>query len=174
MICAKFGISFVIYKKKHTFVAKKTKKTIKRMKRTFILLLAALPFQTLFVLAAQRFSTLPEDSLDVDTLRQVEVLADSMLRVNDAIRQSIERDKEGRIGTLSVSDVIGAKTTDKILHPFAVKDRKRAKKHARDRKILEEYEQLGRVKTFEELLDEAIRQQAIEDGKEPPSRSGKK
>jgi hypothetical protein len=60
------------------------------------------------------------------------------------------------------------------MHPFAFKDRKRDKKHARDRKILEEYEQLGRVKTFEELLDEAIRQQAIEDGKEPPTQSGKK
>ena len=73
-----------------------------------------------------------------------------------------------------MSDVIGGKATDMIMHPFAIKDRKRDRKHARDRKILEEYEQLGRVKTFEELLDEAIRQQAIEDGKEPPSRSGKK
>lgn len=43
-----------------------------------------------------------------------------------------------------------------------------------DRKILEEYEKLGRIKTFEELLDEAIRQQAIDDGIEPPTRSGKK
>ena len=74
----------------------------------------------------------------------------------------------------SVSDVIGSKATDKILHPFAVKDRKRDKKHAQDRKLLEEYERLGRVKTFEELLDEAIRKQAIEDGKEPPVQSGKK
>ena len=73
-----------------------------------------------------------------------------------------------------MSDVIGGKATDKIMHPFAIKDRKRERKHARDRKILEEYEQLGRVKTFEELLDEAVRQQAIEDGKEPPARSGKK
>ena len=73
----------------------------------------------------------------------------------------------------SVSDVLGARVTDKIMHPFAIKDRKRDKKHARDRKILEEYEQLTRVKTFEELLDEAIRKQAIEDGKEPPTRSGK-
>ena len=69
--------------------------------------------------------------------------------------------------------MLGARVTDKIMHPFAIKDRKRDKKHARDRKILEEYEQLTRVKTFEELLDEAIRKQAIEDGKEPPTRSGK-
>ena len=113
------------------------------------------------------------DTLRVDTLREVEVRADSLLRVSDAIRQSIGKDKEGRIGYPSVSDVLGARVTDKIMHPFAIKDRKRDKKHARDKKILDEYEQQYRVKTFEELLDEAIRRQAIEDGEEPPARSGK-
>lgn len=136
------------------------------MKHLLILLLAALPLLA--------FSAPMGDSLLVDTLRQIEVRGDSMLRVNDAIRQTIEREKAARIGTLNVSDVIGGKVTDKIMHPFAIKDRKRDKKHARDRKVLEEYEQMSRVKTFEELLDEAIRQQAIEDGKEPPKQSGKK
>ena len=162
-LAAKFGNSFVIFKKKTTFVAKKIRK---HMKRPLVLLLAVLPFQA--------FSISPDDSLRVDTLRQVDVQADSVLRVNEAIRQTLEREKSARIGTLSVSDVIGGKATDKILHPFAVKERKREKKHARDRKILKEYEELGRIKTFEELLDEAVRQQAIEDGKEPPTRSGKK
>lgn len=115
-----------------------------------------------------------DDTVRVDTLRQVEVRADSTLRVNDAIREAIKNAAGSRIGTKSVSDVLGAGITDKIMHPFAIKERKRDKKHARDRKILEEYEQLWRVKTFEELLDEAIRKQAEEDGKEPPVRSGKK
>ena len=136
------------------------------MKHLLILLLAALPLLA--------FSAPMNDSLLVDTLRQIEVRGDSMLRVNEAIRQTIEREKAARIGTLNVSDVIGRKVTDKIMHPFAIKDRKREKKHARDRKVLEEYDQMSRVKTFEELLDEAIRQQAIEDGKEPPKQSGKK
>lgn len=144
------------------------------MKRISILLLAVLPFHTIQGLAAHSNPVPQDDSVHIDTLRQVEIRSDSILRVNEAIRQSIGRDKETRIGVMSVSDVIGARVTDKILHPFAVKDRRREKKHARDRKILEEYEQLGRIKTFEELLDEAIRQQAIEDGKEPPMRSGKK
>lgn len=144
------------------------------MKHLPIILLVVLSFHTFPVGAVQQNQTPPDDTLDVDTLRQVEVLGDSVLRVNEAIRQTIGREKAARIGTLSVSDVIGSKATDKILHPFAVKDRKRDKKHARDRKILKEYEELGRIKTFEELLDEAIRQQAIEDGKEPPTRSGKK
>ena len=142
------------------------KKTTKRMKPSLILLFAALTSTTI--------SAQLRDTTRVDTLKQVEVRGDSVLRVNDAIRQSIGKENATRIGYPSVSDVLGARITDKIMHPFAVKDRKRDKKHARDRKILEEYEQLGRVKTFEELLDEAIRQQAIEDGKEPPTHSGKK
>lgn len=144
------------------------------MKRIFILLLVGLPFHVFQALAAHSNLVPQDDSVRVDTLRQVEVHGDSVLRVNEVIRQSIGRDKDGRIGVPSVSDVIGARATDIIMHPFAIKDRKRDKKHARDRKILDEYEQLGRIKTFEELLDEAIRQQAIEDGKEPPTRSGKK
>ncbi len=119
-------------------------------------------------------STRTDNTIPVDTLKELEVRGDSTLRVNEAIRQTIGRELKYRQGTPTVSDVIGRKATDMILHPFAIKDRKRERKHARDRKILEEYEQLGRVKTFEELLDEAIRQQAIEDGKEPPARSGKK
>ena len=136
------------------------------MKRLLILMFAALPFGTL--------SAQLRDSARVDTLREVEVRGDSSLRVNEAIRRSIGNEKATRIGYPSVSDVLGPRITDKIMHPFAVKDRKRDKKHARDRKILEEYEELYRVTSFEELLDEAIRQQAIEDGKEPPARSGKK
>ena len=136
------------------------------MKRPLTLLLASLFFGVLYAQTG--------DSVRIDTLREVEVRGDSVLRVNDAIRQQIGKEKEGRIGYPSVSDVLDPRITDKIMHPFAVKDRKRDKKHARDRKILEEYEQLYRVKSFEELLDEAIRQQAIEDGKEPPTRSGKK
>ena len=150
------------------------KKKRKYMKRPFMLLLVMLPLLAFSAPAMQRDSVSRDTRTRVDTLRQVEVRADSLLRVNEAIRQTLEREKAARVGTMSVSDVIGSKLTDKIMHPFAVKERRREKKHARDRKILKEYEELGRVKTFEELLDEAIRQQAIEDGKEPPKQSGKK
>ena len=171
-MAAKFGNSFVIIKKKTTFVAEKTKK---HMKHLLILVLAALPLMA-FSTPALKPDSVPTKnrSTRVDTLHQVEVHADSMLRVNEAIRQTLEREKAARVGTMSVSDVLGSKLTDKIMHPFAIKERRREKKHARDRKVLKEYEQLGRIKTFEELLDEAVHQQAIEDGKEPPERSGKK
>ena len=141
------------------------------MNRVLILLLVVLPLQAY---SMPRGNALPQDTLRRDTLKQVEVKGDSVLRVNEAIRRSIGKEQGTRIGYPSVSDVLGPRITDKIMHPFAVKDRKKDKKHARDRKILEEYEKLLRSKTFEELLDEAIRQQAIEDGKEPPKKSGKK
>lgn len=141
------------------------------MNRALILLLLVLP---LHAYSASRGNALPQDTLRRDTLKQVDVRGDSVLRVNEAIRRSIGKEQGTRIGYPSVSDVLGPRITDKIMHPFAVKDRKKDKKHARDRKILEEYERLLREKTFEELLDEAIRKQAIEDGKEPPTKSGKK
>ena len=141
------------------------------MNRVLILLLLVLPLDAY---SAPRGNALPQDTLRRDTLKQVDVRGDSVLRVNEAIRRSIGKEQGTRIGYPSVSDVLGPRITDKIMHPFAVKDRKKDKKHARDRKILEEYERLLREKTFEELLDEAIRKQAIEDGKEPPTKSGKK
>ena len=144
------------------------------MKRPLLLLLAVSLLLSVTAQTPRRDSVAGNTKMRVDTLRQVEVRADSQLRVNDAIRQTLERERAARIGTMSVSDVIGSKLTDKIMHPFAVKERRREKKHARDRQILKEYEELGRVKSFEELLDEAIRKQAIEDGKEPPTKSGKK
>ena len=144
------------------------------MKRPLLLLLAVSLLLSVTAQTPRRDSVSRDTRMRVDTLRQVEVRADSQLRVNDAIRQTLERERAARIGTMSVSDVIGSKLTDKIMHPFAFKERRREKKHARDRQILKEYEELGRVKSFEELLDEAIRKQAIEDGKEPPTKSGKK
>lgn len=151
------------------------------MKKVLLLLLLAV-FLPQFRIAAQgnapkdsiHVSNLPNDSLDVDTLREIVVHGDTILRVNEAIRQALKNQGYNKISTKSVSDIIGSKATDMIMHPFAVKERKRAKKHARDRKALEEYELKEKQMTFEELLWEAIRQQAAEDGKEPPAEPSKK
>lgn len=145
------------------------------MIRIFFLLSSALfAFAFSCLATANEPLTMASDTLQADTLQEVEIRTDSMLRVNEAIRQTIENERKSRIGTKSVSDIIGGKTTDKIMHPFAVKDRKRDKKHARDRKVLTEYEQLLRIKTFEELLDEAIRRQDLEDAKKADQQSKKK
>lgn len=148
---------------------------MKRMIRPLFILFSLLFLSSFSGLAcANEPQTMANDTVLADTLIEVEVRADSSLRINEAIRQTMENERKARIGTKSVSDVIGSKATDKIMHPFAVKDRKRDKKHARDRKILAEYEELLRVKTFEELLDEAIRQQDLEDAQKAAEQKKKK
>lgn len=149
------------------------RKTIKKqMRKIFFLLFTAITL-TQIPLAAQVQPT-PDDSLSIDTLREVIVNGDTLLRINEAIRNSLKQQGINKISTKNVSDIIGAKMTDKMLHPFAIAERKRERKHARDRKALEEYERLCRQKTFEDLLMEAIRQQAIEDEKKQPATSNKK
>ena len=125
-----------------------------------------------FVMMTDSLENRPQDDgIPTDTLREVVIIPDSLLPVDRVIRESLGQQQVIKVPKVSdVLDKLSPGLTDKIMHPFAVKDRKRDRKHARDRKILEEYEQLGRVKTFEELLDEAIRQQAIEDGKEIPTK----
>ena len=60
----------------------------------------------------------------------------------------------------SVSDIIGAKATDMIMHPFAFKQRKHDRRRKKHQQVLEEY---SRVKTFDELLREAYELQMLED-----------
>lgn len=112
-------------------------------------------------------TTQPQDTIDapvarVDTLREVEVKAPDRLKgLNDAISSSLGRYPIPK--TMSLGDVIDKVAPglqDKMLHPFAIKERKLERKHKRDKKILEEYD---RVKTFKELLDEAIARQKLED-----------
>lgn len=99
--------------------------------------------------------------LQADTLRQVEVRADSSLGVEKAIQQSLERQHVIRIPTLGdILDKYLPGVQDRITHPFAIKERKRERKHKRDRKWLQEFD---RRITFNELLDAAVKQQQLED-----------
>ena len=70
---------------------------MKHMKRLLILLLM-FPLHAAF---AQHASTPPGPTTPSasDTLKEVEVRGDSILRVNEAIRQTIGREKGTRIGT---------------------------------------------------------------------------
>ncbi len=63
----------------------------------------------------------------------------------------------------SLGDILGKLSPgiiDKITHPFAIKARRRERRHAKAMKALE---QLDRVKTFDELLREAYDRQMLED-----------
>ena len=60
----------------------------------------------------------------------------------------------------SVSDIIGSKATDYIMHPFAWKERKKDKKLKKDKEALVK---LDAAKTYEDELTEAIYRQLQED-----------
>lgn len=96
---------------------------------------------------------------EVDTLREIVVRPDSSLRMNDAIDKSLKRKRQPRNMSLGdVLDKLSPGLQDKITHPFAVKDRKRDRKHKRDRQILKEYDS---SKTPNDLLKEALRREGL-------------
>ena len=115
---------------------------------------------TALMLTALPDDTIPPTREPIDTLKEVQVVApQSTAGLEDAIRQSIAR--MGIPNTPSLGDVIDKISpglTDKILHPFAFKDRKKAKKHKRDQKILEEFD---KTKTFDDLVREALEREGI-------------
>ena len=101
------------------------------------------------------------DSLQADTLREVEVRPDSVLPVMRALEQTVGRGKGPR--TKSLGDIIekvAPGLNDKITHPFAIKQRKAERRKRKMRKALEEYD---RARSFNDLLDEAVRRQQVED-----------
>lgn len=105
--------------------------------------------------------TLQHDSLHTDTLRELEVRPDSVLPVKRALEKTIGRSKGPR--SMSLGDVIEKLSpglNDKITHPFAIKQRKSERRKKKLLKALEHYES---TKTFNELLDEAVRRQQFED-----------
>ncbi len=111
-----------------------------------------------------RTDSLRADSLRVDTLREVSVRVDSTLRVEKVIDKSLKKNPVPK--TMSMGDVlekISPGINDKITHPFAIKDRKKERRLRRTKKILENFD---RVKTFNELLDEAVKRQQLEDARQ--------
>ena len=101
------------------------------------------------------------DTARADTLREVVVRADSVLPVVRALEKTIGRG--GGPKSMSLGDVIEKLSpglNDKITHPFAIRQRKAERRKKKLRKALEQYD---RAKTFNELLDEAVKRQQLED-----------
>lgn len=106
--------------------------------------------------------TAAADSLRTDTLKEVIVVGGEP-QVSKAIGRSIEAWKKSQPKTKSLGDMLeewSPGLNDKITHPFAFKQRKMERKRKRTKKILEHYD---RVKTFDELLRESIREQEEEE-----------
>ena len=115
---------------------------------------------TALLMTALPDDTIPPTHEPTDTLKEVQVIApQSTAALEDAIRQSIARMGIPHTPNLGeVIDKISPGLTDKILHPFAYKDRRKARKHKRDKKALEEFD---RVKTFDDLVREALEREGI-------------
>ena len=98
------------------------------------------------------------DTLQADTLREVVVRPDSVLPVVRVLEKTVGRSRGPR--SVSLGDVIEKVAPDKMLHPFAIKQRKSERRKKKMRRVLENYD---RQKTFNELLDEAVKRQQMED-----------
>lgn len=101
------------------------------------------------------------DTLQADTLREVVVRPDSVLPVVRVLEKTVGRSRGPR--SMSLGDVIekvAPGLQDKMLHPFAIKQRKSERRKKKMRRVLENYD---RQKTFNELLDEAVKRQQMED-----------
>lgn len=101
------------------------------------------------------------DSLRTDTLREVVVRPDSVLPVVRVLEKTVGRSRGPR--SMSLGDIIekvAPGLQDKMLHPFAIKQRKSERRKKKMHRVLENYD---RQKTFNELLDEAVKRQQMED-----------
>lgn len=89
-----------------------------------------------------------------DTLRQVIVTGDGRLPI-----QVSEATKQRPLKVSSISDLISPELNDKIMHPFAIKQRKRERHAKKMKKILEQYDLIVDQR---KLLMEALRREGID------------
>ena len=114
----------------------------------------------IFVSLASRAQGLPSDTTNTDTtlqgakMRELVVTKDRRLPV---FPSKVAKDTGPRVKSLS--EIIGAKATDYVMHPFAFKQRKKEK---RDRKALQKLRELELIKTNDELLREALWREGID------------
>lgn len=96
----------------------------------------------------------------IDTLREVEVKPDtSVQQMMEAIARSLGRQVVKAPPSLGdILEKVSPGINDKITHPFAFKQRKRERRRKRTVKALEQYD---RVKTFDDLLREAIEREGL-------------
>ena len=120
------------------------------------------PLLLSFVMMTDSLENRPQDDgIPTDTLREVIIIPDSLLPVDRVIRESLGQEQVIKVPKVSdVLDRLSPGLSDKIMHPFAIKERKRERRKQRHLKVMEEY---SRVKTFDELLRDAYEQQLLED-----------
>ena len=108
--------------------------------------------------------SLKRDSLRTDTLREVVIRPLKTLPIGGMKLQVGNVQAPPSLG--DVLDRLSPGLNDKVLHPFAIKARKKERQQRRMMKVLDDYD---KVKTFDELLREAYKHQQEEDAATAPS-----
>lgn len=98
------------------------------------------------------------ETVRVDTLTELEVGGQKRLRVLDVLEETRKKQKK-QPGQKGISDVLGGKATDYIMHPFAIKERRKEKRNKKAMKALEQLD----ARTYEDELTDAINRQLMED-----------
>lgn len=98
------------------------------------------------------------ETVRVDTLKVLEVGGQKRLRVLDVLEETRKKQKK-QPGQKGISDVLGGKATDYIMHPFAIKERRKEKRNKKAMKALEQLD----ARTYEDELTDAINRQLMED-----------
>ena len=101
-----------------------------------------------------------DDSMRTDTLREVTVRAGKTYHLSSMELSGTKNDIVAPPFLGGVLEKLSPGINDKILHPFAIKQRKQERRRKRAMKNLEDYD---RVKTFDELIKEAYDKQMAED-----------
>ena len=124
------------------------------MKRTLLLIMLVLSAHLVWAQNEKKDTTRTDTTLQGVQMKEVIVTKDKRLPVFVSPQTKVAQPR-----VKSVSDIIGKKATDMILHPFAFKSRKEERRRKKALQKLWEYEH---VKTNEELLREALIREGID------------
>ncbi len=96
------------------------------------------------------------DSMRTDTLREVTVRPLKTYHLNEMPLTGIKNDIKAPVSLGTVLEKLSPGIKDKILHPFAIQQRKKERRRKRALKNLDQYDL---IKTDEDLLREAYEKQ---------------
>lgn len=125
-----------------------------QMKRTLLLLMLVMCVEMTYAQGEKKDTTQTDTTLQGVKMKEVVVTKDKRLPIFVS-----PQTKEQTPHVKSVSDIIGRKATDMIMHPFAFKSRKEER---RRRKVLKQMWEYEHVKTNNELLREALIREGID------------
>ncbi len=124
------------------------------MKRLFLTLFLALCG---FAVRAQALADTTATDTTLSGVKMKEIIVTKDRRLPIFVDPATKEQARPRVKTLS--EIIGKKATDMIMHPFAFVQRKQER---RRRKALKKLEEFSRVKTNDELLREALIREGID------------